>query len=481
MKDPFTALFPPSALEGVLPADTPKKEHERKRQVWSVEKLLSIIREQIEIKTGRIWLSGEVSSLSCPVSGHKYFSLKDKSCEIKAVLFKKRRYPGFKIENGQEVICFGRPDIYTARGALQFIVERIELKGTGDLNASFERLKKRLEKEGLFDSSLKRSLPVMPEKVYIITSPAGAAVQDFIKTTRKNHGSAEIIIVPSTVQGDDAPEQLCAALSTASALAGDNDVIVLARGGGSMEDLNAFNDEGLARMIRRAGVPVISAVGHETDFTIADFSADLRAPTPTAAASLIFQHQAGFRNKADELAVRLKKAAMTVVTLKHHKLETTLLKLRSPERQITYLRFKNDELSSRLVTGMKGLLERKKKKAKECRTSLELCHPSISLNRTMMEIKELKTRMNGAIKLLLEKNNHQFAMAAERLNASSPLTHLAQGYSLVTMESTGKIIRSASDVKKGDIITIRPQKGLITARITEHSQKDMEEIKICQG
>jgi exodeoxyribonuclease VII large subunit len=466
MTDSFSELFPASALSGVLPTRKPARVNER-RQIWTIGKLLAAIREQIERKTGRIWLAGEISNLSSPVSGHKYFTLKEKSCEIKAVLFRKKGCPGVTPEDGQKVICFGRPDIYTARGDLQFIVERIELQGKGDISADFEKLKRKLEEEGLFDSRLKRAIPVMPERVFIITSPSGAAVQDFIKTSGTNRYGTEIVIVPSSVQGSDAPGQLCAALSRASSMAGPNDVIVLARGGGSMEDLNAFNDETLARMIRGVNAPVISAVGHETDFTIADFTADLRAPTPTAAASILFQKQAELANRAMELKNRLERAGDNLVAGHKHRLERTFLKLHSPDRKIVRLRLVNDDLARRLAACMNNRTGHLKTKVAACLSSITAHHPLTAINHLRLGFNDAEARMTGATKLFIEKRSRHFAIVAERLNAASPLTHLAQGYSLVIREADRTVVRSARDVRKNDLIKITTGNGAIRARVTE--------------
>ncbi|HOP36102.1 MAG TPA: exodeoxyribonuclease VII large subunit, partial [Syntrophales bacterium] len=255
--------------------------------VLTVTELTEEIRSLLEDTFGFLWVAGEVSNLRRPSSGHVYFTLKDEKAQVRAVLFRQSSARlGFDLEDGMEVLCRGRVSVYSPRGEYQIIVDAAEPRGLGALQRAFEALKKRLEAEGLFDAALKKAIPFLPRRIGVVTSPSGAAVRDILNITGRRFPSVDILIAPVRVQGDEAPPEICDAI----ALLNEHrlvDVIILARGGGSLEDLFPFNDERVARAVRASRVPVISAVGHEIDFTIADFAADLRAPTPSAAAELV--------------------------------------------------------------------------------------------------------------------------------------------------------------------------------------------------
>jgi exodeoxyribonuclease VII large subunit len=325
----------------------------------------------------------------------------------------------------------------------------------------------KLQKEGLFDDKIKRPIPILPDKIFLITSPTGAAVQDFIKIAQKHNTFTEIIIVPTLVQGENATKELIQAVNAASVASGPRDVIVLARGGGSMEDLSAFNDEDLARAIRNTPVPVISAIGHETDFTIADFVADLRAPTPTAAASILFQPQDKTRSDIANLTKRMFSALTNILTNKRHMFEKIAFRLSAPETRLVHLRLELDDATHRLAESMLAIMTQCKKRYETITLKLEQLNPAILTHNTSARLKQLDIRLENAMRRIHADRKMAFTIFSERLNSASPLNLLARGYSLVQRDEDGLIIRHASDVKPGDILSIRPQTGQIKCQVTE--------------
>src|SRR3954470_19204251 len=284
------------------------------RRVWPVRELMSAVRTSLEREYTDVWVEGEISNFRPAESGHLYFTLKDGDAQLRLVMLRTQaRLLRFKPENGMQVIARGRITIYEARGDMQLSAEYLEPKGAGALQVAFEQLKAKLAAEGLFEQSRKKPLPALPRRIGIITSPRGAAIQDILNILRRRHESVPILIYPAQVQGADAPSEVTAGLkyfnrARKAEASGSIDVIIIARGGGSVEDLAAFNHEGLARAIAASEIPVISAIGHETDFTIADFVADLRAPTPSAAAELVIESRHRLEEQVGALAQRLARA-----------------------------------------------------------------------------------------------------------------------------------------------------------------------------
>src|SRR6202795_3909287 len=278
------------------------------RRMWTVRDLVAAVRTHIEREYGDTWVEGEISNFRAQDSGHLYFTLKDQHSQIRAVMFRSQaRLLRFRPENGMQVLLRGRVTIYEDRGQLQISAEYLEPKGAGALQIAFEQLKKKLEAEGLFDASRKKPIPSLPRRIGIVTSPQAAALRDILNILQRRHHTANILIFPSQVQGEAAPSEVTAGIRYFNR-AKNVDVIIVARGGGSAEDLAAFNHEGLARTIAGSGIPIISAIGHETDFTIIDFVADLRAPTPSAAAELVIRSLQDIEEQADSLRLRLARA-----------------------------------------------------------------------------------------------------------------------------------------------------------------------------
>ncbi|MGI9219891.1 MAG: exodeoxyribonuclease VII large subunit [Woeseiaceae bacterium] len=376
----------------------------------------------LEQGLGRVWVEGEISNIARPASGHVYFTLKDTSAQVRAAFFRQRqRGPVLNFKDGDQVLAYGRVSLYEARGDYQLIVEQVEFAGEGALKRQFEVLKKKLSAEGLFDEDRKQPIPELPTRIGVITSPSGAAIRDIISILRRRFPSIPVIVYPAAVQGEAAPAELQAALATA-VQRDECDVLILGRGGGSLEDLMAFNDEDLARAIADCPIPTISAVGHEIDFTIADFVADLRAPTPSGAAELVVPDRDDWLRTLSSLANRI---------------------VRLGRRSLEDLGQSLDWLSRRLV-----------------RTS-----PSATLERSAAQLGNLQRRLNSAASDSVSNVAHRLQLAARGLNSVSPLATLERGYAIVEDAESGKVFLSAKDVSPGDDIRARLAEGELIATI----------------
>jgi len=376
----------------------------------------------LEQGLARLWVEGEISNIARPASGHVYFTLKDKSAQIRAAFFRQRqRGPTISFKDGDQVLVYGRVSLYEARGDFQLIVEQIEPAGEGALKRQFEVLKKKLAAEGLFDEDRKQELPELPTRIGVITSPTGAAIRDIVSILGRRFPSIPIVIYPSAVQGDAAPQELITALATAIRR-DECDVLILARGGGSLEDLWAFNDEQLARAIAESPIPIVSAVGHEVDFTIADFVADLRAPTPSGAAELVVPDREDWLRVVQSLAMRISRLG---------------------RRTVEDLAQALDWLSRRLV-----------------QTS-----PTAMLERSRTRLAGLNQRLITAVRGAVAGVSHRLELAMRGLHSVSPLATLERGYAIVEEATTGKVLLSPSDVSPGDDIRARLAHGELIATV----------------
>jgi len=391
--------------------------------ILSVSELTALLKEVIETGFADVAVAGEVSNLSRPRSGHVYFDIKDEGAKLRAILWRSQaaRVP-FRLEDGLAVRAFGGLDVYPKHGAYQLIVRRIEPEGVGPLELAFRQLRERLQAEGLFDPDRKRPLPRFPMKIAVVASPTGAAVRDVLTVTGRRWPCAEVFVAPAKVQGLGAAEELAAAIRLANRVA-DLDLIILARGGGSLEDLWAFNEEVLARAILGSRVPILTGVGHETDLTIADLVADARAPTPSAAAELAVPVLDEALGRLDALGDRLARA----------------------------LARKAAEARSRL----EGLEERARRAI------------AFGLERRQERAERLDERLRRAIEQDLRRRADRLAGAAGRLEALSPLGVLARGYSLTQREADGRIVRSPADVRPGERIRSRLASGSLWSRVEE--------------
>ena len=411
----------------------------------SVSQLNRQVRGLLEQGVGRVWVEGEISNVVRPASGHMYFRLKDSSAQVSAAWFRQRqRGPTVGIKDGDQVLVFGKVSLYEARGDFQLIVEKVEPAGEGVLKRRFEMLKKKLAAEGLFDEDRKQLLPALPERIGVITSPSGAAVRDIITLLGRRFPAVPVVVYPSAVQGDAAPGELLSALQTAVDR-DECDVLIIGRGGGSIEDLWAFNDEQLAREIAESPIPIVSAVGHEIDFTIADFVADVRAPTPSGAAELVVPDGESWLRTLDALAARLARTARRSVDDKAQALDWLARRLssHSPANRLAHQGDRLRALQIRLLAGL--------------RRELPLRRPRLSL---------LQQRMASAMRETVGNAGHRLALAGRALDSVSPLATLGRGYAIV-QDTSGKVLTNANDAKSGDDIRARLATGYLLARVSE--------------
>lgn len=392
------------------------------RVVYTVSRLNREVRMLLDAGLPSLWLEGELSNFSSPASGHWYFSLKDRDAQIRCAMFRARNGGvGFRPKDGQHLMVRGRVSLYEPRGDYQMIVEAMEDAGEGALRREFERLKAKLSAEGLFDAGIKRRLPAMPKRIAVVTSPTGAAIRDILHILARRFPPAVVRIHPVPVQGAAAAEAIVQAIDEASRM-GDSDVLILARGGGSIEDLWSFNDERVARAIRRCTIPVVSGIGHEIDFTIADFAADVRAPTPSGAAEIVV-----------------------------------------PDRR--ELLGQLEAVSRRLGLAMERRLARAMERQEQLAARLQRAHPGVRLRQQVQRLDELDLRLRSAWENRLSRLLHRLQLAQRSLDAISPLATLARGYAIVTTPD-GAVMQDSAQVNIGDEIEARLSKGRLKARVT---------------
>lgn len=452
--------LPYAATDSVVEA-TPVESKEPK--VISVSELNKYIREILEGRFPQIWLKAEISNFKAHTSGHFYFSLKDSKAQINAVMF--RGYNGslrFRPEDGMEVLVRGKITVYEPRGNYQIFCEMMEPVGAGALQKAFEQLKGQLQKEGLFDQARKRPLPAHPRHIAIVTSPTGAAIRDMLNVLGRRFKGVHITVVPCKVQGDAAPGEIVEAISLAQKL-NDVDVMIVGRGGGSIEDLWAFNDERVARAIASARVPVISAVGHEVDFTIADFVADLRAPTPSAAAELVVQNSADLVNRISILSRALRLALASRLETSRERLAFFSRRLVDPQRMLQDAAIRSDELMQRLEYVLSRRLSDARADVALLKSRLGTPLPRIGRQRDFA--RSLTARLSVGLQSAMRSKREGLQKAMAVLDSLSPLKVLDRGFSMVVQN--GKIISEARDLKEGDEITVRMSEGSVDATITK--------------
>jgi exodeoxyribonuclease VII large subunit len=423
------------------------------RRVYTVSRLNREVRLLLERGLAVIWLEAELSNFTQPASGHWYFTLKDKEAQIRGAMFRQRNMNlGFTPRSGQLVLVHGRVSLYEPRGDYQMIVEHMEEAGVGALKREFERLKARLAAEGLFAPELKRPLPGFPRRIGVITSPSGAAIRDVLHVLKRRYPPALVLIYPTPVQGAAAVPALIQALELASARA-ECDVLILARGGGSLEDLWAFNDEGVARAIRACAIPVVSAVGHEIDFTIADFVADVRAPTPSGAAELVVPDRQELLGTLRRMGERL--------------IQSGRRELRTAGQRLAHLRHRLQRMHPgvRLSHSAQRLdeLEQRMRKALHARVQQQ----NIRLSHAHARSAQLHMRLQHALQRRVEASVHRLTLAQQKLDAVSPLATLARGFAVV-LRADGRVVTDAGTVAVGDEIRALVRHGAIRARVTGH-------------
>ena len=436
------------------------------RRTWTVRDLVAAVRTHIEREYGDTWVEGEISNFRAHDSGHLYFTLKDQNAQIRAVMFRSQaRLLRFRPENGMQVVVRGRVTIYEDRGELQISAEYLEPKGAGALQIAFEQLKAKLDAEGLFDSARKKPIPTLPRRIGIVTSPQAAALRDILNVLLRRHHTAGILIFPAQVQGETAGAEVSAGIRYFNK-ARSVDVIIVARGGGSAEDLAAFNNEALARVVAASGIPVISAVGHETDFTIIDFVADLRAPTPSAAAELVIRSRQEVEDQAEGLRQRLARALRYRLLMGRQAL-TELAQHGAFARMVDVInrrQQKLDDLKNRMEKAARQILEQHRRRVEAAAAAVRHYDVRRMLAGIGRELDSRVAALAATARTLLLQRAGRLNQLTGQLEALSPLAILDRGYALV-FDASGLLLKDADGVKAGDEISARLAKGSITATV----------------
>lgn len=440
------------------------------RRIWTVRDLVIDIRQQVESSYPDLWVEGEISNYRAAPSGHVYFTLKDGEAQLPVVLFRRQAtLLRFRPADGLAVLVRGRISIYESRGQLQLIAETLEPRGAGALQLAFEQLKARLLAEGLFDADRKRLLPAFPHCVGIITSPTGAVIRDIVNVARRRHARLNLLVYPATMQGSTCCTTVAAGIRYFNENPGLVDIIILARGGGSIEDLSGFNDEPLAHAIAASEIPIVSAIGHETDFTIADFVADLRAPTPSAAAELVTAAQHRIEERIDTLTARVHRAGrfhLVSARQRYARLssESVLNRLRDT---ISRRDQRIDELSLRLDAAASRRLRINTQRLGILTDRFRHQNISIRIASTQRRLQTATERLLRTATRTVSANQTRLDRSTARLEALSPLAVLSRGYALVYAEN-GILLRSATDTSPGQTIRARLAEGTLTAKVSDN-------------
>jgi exodeoxyribonuclease VII large subunit len=438
------------------------------RDIYSVSRLNREVRRLLEQGFSRIWLEGELSNVARPSSGHLYFSLKDAGAQVRAAMFRNRnRALPFSPEDGMQVLVRGKLSLYEPRGDYQLIVEHMEEAGDGLLQRAFEALKQKLSAEGLFDEAHKRPLPVLPERIGVITSASGAAIRDVLTVLGRRFPAIPVRIYPVPVQGREAAGEIAGALELASRR-GDCDVLILTRGGGSLEDLWPFNEENVARAIHACEIPVISAVGHEIDFTIADFVADRRAATPSAAAELVSPDQQEWLQHIGHLASRLQARFRESLNGRQQAVNWLAKHLQQlhPGQTLRQQAQRLDELERRSRASLQATLQSRQASLASLHGRLRLQSPAGRIAELQLRWQASARRLGHAMQTLLTARQQALAVNSRALNAISPLATLERGYAIVS-RTDGGILRHAGEVKSGEQVTARLGKGQLLCTVDE--------------
>ncbi|MBW1704595.1 MAG: exodeoxyribonuclease VII large subunit [Deltaproteobacteria bacterium] len=437
----------------------------RNPKIYSVTALTKDIQDLIEDRFDFIWVEGEISNFSAPASGHYYMVLKDEKSQIRAVMFRlQARYLKFLPENGMKVIVQGRIGVYAPRGEYQIILDYLEPMGVGALALAFEQLKKKLAARGIFDQDIKKPLPFLPQRVAVITSPTGAAIRDFLKIIRRRFANIEIVIVPVRVQGEEAAQDMVDALELVNREL-KTDVIVLTRGGGSLEDLWAFNREELALAIRRSRIPVVSAVGHEIDLTISDLAADLRAPTPSAAAEILVVEKETLITRLEELRNRLISLIRLIIKDQKQELAHVSKGLKDPGKRLASTWLRLDDIHSRLLRLMELTLRDARKGLNTEARALILHSPANIMTSLRQRLDFQRTSLSRAMNRSLADRNMFLSLLNKRIEDLSPLSILKRGYSITLRLPEKTIVRDTAGMKKGVQVQVLLGEGQLECRV----------------
>lgn len=440
------------------------------RNILTVSLLNEQVRDLLEGSFPNLWVEGEISNLAQPSSGHLYFTLKDAGAQIRAAMFRgNNRFLSFTPRNGQQVLVKARLSLYAPRGDYQLIVEQMEEAGLGALRRAFDELRLRLQAEGLFAPERKRELPDTPRHLAVITSPTGAAIRDILSVLRRRFPGLPVTILPVPVQGKEAAPAIVHALALANAQP-EFDAILLARGGGSLEDLWAFNEEIVARAIAASRLPVVTGVGHETDFTIADFVADVRAPTPSAAAELLSPDGEELLDSFEGFEILLTRALRAQLQQHSRQLEHMRARLRHPGQRLRDLSQRLDELELRLQRASRHSLRARQTQLQALIARLHGQQPDQCLPALRHQVIMLEQRINNAMAQHLRTQQTQLRHLGERAQLASPLAILARGYAII--EQQDGIVRSVNELRPGSVVRARLSDGQVTATVTALEKND---------
>lgn len=438
------------------------------RHILSVTLLNDQVRDLLENSFPNLWVEGEISNLSQPSSGHLYFTLKDAGAQIRAAMFRgNNRFLNFVPKNGQHVVVKARLSLYAPRGDYQLIVEQMEEAGLGALRRAFDQLRLRLQQEGLFEQDRKRALPATVRQLAVITSPTGAAIRDILSVLERRFPGLPVTVIPVPVQGVDAAPAIVRALALANREPGF-DAILLSRGGGSLEDLWAFNEEIVARAIAGSRLPVVTGVGHETDFTIADFVADVRAPTPSAAAELLSPNGEELLDTLEGFEVLLARGIQSQLARRQQQLIHLRARLRHPGQRLRDLSQRLDELELRLRRAHAQQLRQGQQQLTHLASRLRARHPGQQLPALARQLDNLQRRLQRSVQQQLREHRQRLLHLAERAQLASPLAILARGYAII--ENEQGVISDVRQVAIGERITARVAHGQLTATVTERKE-----------
>jgi len=442
--------------------------------IFSVAELTSNIKDLLEENFSFIWINGEISNFSKPSSGHYYFSLKDSRSQISAVMFHgQNRKLTFLPENGMQITALGRLSVYEPRGTYEIIIEHLEPKGIGALQIAFEQLKEKLKNEGLFDVQHKRPLPLLPNKIAVITSPTGAVVHDIIKVATRRFPNIHITIIPVSVQGAGAEIEIVHAINLLNSRQ-DSDLAIIARGGGTLEDLQAFNSESVARAVFSSNIPIVSAIGHETDYTIIDFISDLRAPTPSAAAEIVVPDKTKLLNLIKEKQKFLEVFFRGYIDKKRSVVTQSTDRLIDPKHKIQDFRIRTDDLLNRMIRSFSYNNQRLYDKLEFVKKRLYSNPLAGRLHSNQIWIDGMRAHIRKNLLNFLQKKRSGLQEIAGKLNALSPLSILNRGYSITRTKMEKKIVNDAALVSTGQHLEVILAKGMLNC-IVEGKKLHVEE------
>ena len=437
------------------------------QEIISVSEVNSLAKGILERDLSNIWIQGEISSFTAHSSGHWYFTIKDKNSSLSCVMFKfENQNILFEPKVGDELILNGNVGIYAPTGKYQFNVKHIEVFGEGALLKAYEELKKKLEHEGLFEASYKKDFPTMPKSIAVITSETGAVLRDIVTVLRRRSPTLVVTLIESQVQGRDADKFIVQAIKTANKRK-DFDLIILARGGGSIEDLWCFNMESVAREIFKSRLPIVSAIGHETDFTISDFVADLRAPTPSAAAELISENHFNLPDSLERITNEIIKIISNKINYIGDNVKNLLKLIRHPGDKLRETTQQIDNYEMRIKNSLMNLILKKSKDLEQEISILKSSSPQIKIQASNNKLEIISSALRNGIKANLEKKKKRFSLELSTLQAVSPLSVLARGYSIISDEE-GRIVRSSKNLSLNQKIKARFGEGQIIAKVTDY-------------